>query len=111
MSQLARERGVPAGNIKTDSSSHNTWLAGEWVGQFAADWGNIALVTSALHMRRALWSFDRNGIEVCPIGVDREGVDPQPWWLLPKSSDTRKADLLMHELLGMIWYRLKHREE
>jgi len=111
MRQLAQERGVPAANIETDGGSHNTWLASVWVARSAKDWGNMALVTSALHMRRALWSFQQQGIEVCPIAVDPEGVDPKPWWLLPKSSDTRKADLLMHELLGMIWYRFRHRED
>ncbi len=108
MSALALRSGIAPEQLLTDSESYNTWLASRWVAE-QSNLGRISLVTSALHMRRALWSFERNGLAVCPRPADREGLRPRAHWLLPKASDTRKADRLLHEMVGMVWYSLKYR--
>lgn len=67
----------------------------------------INLVTSALHLQRAKAVFEKQGLEVCPVAADFQGLENVPntaWW--PQISAMKKFDLLMHERIAMIVYRL-----
>lgn len=67
------------------------------------------LVTSAVHMRRAMATFERVGWNVHPYAVDIRGRDPSAWpserwgWL----TQFRQLDLAAREWLGLIVYRLR----
>jgi len=68
----------------------------------------IRLLTSALHMARSKAVFASNGFDVCPIAVDRRAVKNVAWFrLVPQSTALRKFDELLHEWVGMLYYRLK----
>ena len=68
----------------------------------------IRLLTSALHMARSKAVFSSNGFEVCPIAVDRRAVKNVAWFrLVPQSTALRKFDDLLHEWVGMVYYRVK----
>lgn len=109
MSTLAREAGIPEQALVVDAQSINTWLAAEWLARQQLD--DAVLITSALHMRRTLWSIRAHDLLVCPIPVDYKSVKSSPWRILPNWADAERADLLRHELLGSLWYRLRHRAE
>ncbi len=68
----------------------------------------ITLVTSAMHMRRARLAFAAQGIDVCPLPVDARYVPPSGLgYYLPQSSALVKTEHAMHELLGLLSYRLQ----
>jgi uncharacterized SAM-binding protein YcdF (DUF218 family) len=67
------------------------------------------LVTSALHMRRALMMFKGAGLEVTPVPAGFKTVDhPSYAWhdFLPGANAMRSAALALHEYLGLWYYRL-----
>ena len=69
---------------------------------------SIRLLTSALHMARSEAVFSSNGFDVCPIAVDRRAVKNVAWYrLVPQATALRKFDELLHEWVGMLYYRFK----
>jgi uncharacterized SAM-binding protein YcdF (DUF218 family) len=75
----------------------------------AARKNRVWLVTDAWHMPRALWAFRRAGIEaiMAPTGFNGGGTDTFLDFL-PSSHGLHLSDLALHELLGILWYRLRY---
>ena len=68
-------------------------------------WHDVLLVTSAMHMPRALGCFRRAGVAPDALPVDhRAGDGRSPGWL-PRSSALEKSTLVLRELFGRIVYR------
>jgi uncharacterized SAM-binding protein YcdF (DUF218 family) len=62
----------------------------------------VWLVSSATHLRRAVFAFQRFGITVTPVRADYlRGV----WSLLPSTYNLYAADVALHEYVGMALYR------
>jgi uncharacterized SAM-binding protein YcdF (DUF218 family) len=69
----------------------------------------IALATSAVHMPRARRSFTVAGFEVCRMPLDRMYLDPGGFWAFwPQASALHKTEAALHELVGALYYRLRH---
>jgi hypothetical protein len=64
------------------------------------------LVTSAWHMRRALATFQKAGWNVTPYAVDFSTGSHTTWTEYSLVRGSRKWALLLHELLGLLAYRL-----
>ena len=78
--------------------------------------GRVLLVTHAYHMPRALLSARTAGIDAIPAPFAFEGVppdlqgpsDPKDW--LPHPGYLGRSYLVLHEMVGLIWYGLnQHR--
>jgi uncharacterized SAM-binding protein YcdF (DUF218 family) len=73
-------------------------------------WSKVMLVTSALHMRRSVALFEKQGIEVTPVAADFQvlGV-PQdlPFSLFPQQRRLFLLFLYMHEKIGWWVYRAR----
>lgn len=70
---------------------------------------DFILVTSAGHMPRSLKAFNALGMKPTPAPTDylaKMTVFDGHW--LPNPSHLMRADLAMHEYLGLIWYELTH---
>lgn len=69
----------------------------------------VYLVTHAWHMPRALWAFQRAGIDVIPAPTGFETREDPRWraWL-PSSRALYKLNLALHEIVGMAWYRISN---
>lgn len=68
----------------------------------------IILVTDAIHMKRAAWSFQYAGLNVIPAPMHFITLPHNHYtWeaLLPKGSN--KSDYCLHEYWGMLYYWLK----
>jgi len=64
------------------------------------------LVTSAVHMPRAVAAFRRVGFPVVPWPVDPIGVDRLGWpAVVDMPRRWRELDRAAHEWLGLLWYR------
>lgn len=115
MASLAQALGVPAGRIDTETASLTTWenagnLAAIGQGQDAVDDGPAWLVSSALHLPRAITAFDAAGVRVCPHASESEYVSPGgPGYFVPQASAIAKSRRALHELVGQWVYRYRSR--
>ena len=69
----------------------------------------VVLVTQAYHMRRAAAAFEAAGLRVIPAPHGFMGnvhVDG-PGSFVPSAGAIRTAWLAWHELVGLVWYRLR----
>lgn len=71
MARLARDLGVPAERIRTETASTSTHENAVMTAPLLAGWGvaRVLLVTDRLHMRRAAATFRQAGIAVRPMSV------------------------------------------
>jgi uncharacterized SAM-binding protein YcdF (DUF218 family) len=75
----------------------------------AAGVRRVALVTSAMHMPRALRSFRATGLQVVPAPTGYFGQSEfRPSQLIPNGDALRISFLALREWLGLGWYRLRH---
>jgi uncharacterized SAM-binding protein YcdF (DUF218 family) len=66
---------------------------------------HIYLVSSALHMPRAVSVFEKLGFDVCAYPVDRLKVEPKYWGaLVPQISALIKSTQAIHEIYGYMFY-------
>jgi len=72
-------------------------------------WSKVLLVTSALHLRRAVALFAKQGIEVTPVAADFQvlGVPPDPFSLFPREHRFFLLSLYLHEKIGWWVYRAR----
>lgn len=108
-----RSSGVAETRIHEEGSSSNTFenavniktLINEH--KFAE---RILLVTSALHMKRAKAVFEKQGLDVCAVAVDRHGLENIPFYAVwPQISAMQKFDLLLHEAVALVLYKVTDR--
>jgi len=72
--------------------------------------GPVRLVTSAMHMPRALGTFrkafEEQDIELCPVSVDRQSFRVMPLWAwLPQTTSIVKFNKWLHEVVAIAVYR------
>lgn len=96
--------GLPAKRVLLEPGSLNTRQNAELSATILRGRGGnrILLVTSALHMRRALSQFERTGLEVIPAATDYEVADQPPGLLrwLPDSEALDGSRRALKEYLG-----------
>lgn len=113
MGHYLRKVGVQAQRIHEEGESSNTFENArnirELIDQLELD-GHINLITSALHMKRAKAVFEKQGLIVCPVAVDRQGIKNVPIYALwPQISAMNRFDLLLHEQLALLLYKVRGR--
>ncbi|MEI7499068.1 MAG: YdcF family protein [Bacteroidota bacterium] len=102
--------GVPGASIRIGSGSRNTVENMQEVGKMMKEMkgDSILLVTSALHMPRAVWLFARSGLHVIPAPADFESI-PVPFRLirlLPDAEALGNSSRAAKELIGLWSYKL-----
>lgn len=96
--------GVPDADMLLEVRSHTTWQNAKFARGALAAIGaeRVWLVTSAHHLRRAVFAFHCFGIEVTPVRADYlRGV----WSTLPSAYNLYVNDSALHEYVGMALYR------
>ena len=110
MRNLLVQIGVPADRVVLESVSRNTHEEAVEVAKMLpplhAD--KAVIVTSAVHMRRSLAAFRAAGVDAVPAIVPHQyyGLG---WstWLLPSYSGLSFSSDILHELIGIPYYRLR----
>ena len=107
-----RSIGIPDSAMVFEWDSQNTHenaVKAKPLLQKHAPGGKYLLVTSAFHMRRAAGCFNKVGIKVAPYSADRYSgpfkLDLE-YLLLPDSSPLMEWEILLHEWMGTIIYKL-----
>ena len=110
--RLLEEFGVPSDAILLESDSRNTHenavRTRKILGAIGID--QILLVTSGFHMKRAALTFEKSGFDVIPSPSGISVVDyAQPrfldWW--PSLGNLKRAQILIHEKIGLMVYRIR----
>lgn len=109
MGALAQRMGFPPSRIELDIRSRTTYQSAvnlrARLAQVPPD--RRYLVTSADHMPRAIMAFAQQGLRLCAWPVDDEAQPLQPLEMLtPQIGALEKSTRVLHELLGMVYYRL-----
>lgn len=65
----------------------------------------VLLVTSAGHMPRALYLFERAGVKAVPAPTDFRAGDRNysPWSLFPSAAALANTERAWYEMLGLVW--------
>jgi uncharacterized SAM-binding protein YcdF (DUF218 family) len=100
--------------LAIDDSSRDTWQNARHSAAVLRRLGldRVLLVTHAFHMPRALFSARAAGIDVLPapfgfmhVTADRQRPGEVVDWL-PHPGYLGRSYLLLHEMAGLVWYRL-----
>jgi uncharacterized SAM-binding protein YcdF (DUF218 family) len=108
MKQLLTSWGVPADSILLESESANTYQNAVHTAELLAERGleRVLLVTSALHMRRALATFRSAGVTALPTPTDYRVVEG-PVTLLdlfPSAGALDGSTAAIREYVGYVVY-------
>ena len=108
---LTTEFAVPV--MAIERRSNTTWENARYMAQLMKQQGigRIVLVTDAGHMSRSLYAFERNGIQPIPaptnfLSTPNRFAEPGGRYL-PSAQALKESRDALHELLGMLWYRIK----
>ena len=104
-------QGIAAGKVQYESASRNTYenavLTAQMPGMdITRPW---LLLTSAWHMPRAMETFAKAGWKVTAYPVDFRTGNPTPWTEYSLKRGAERWQLALHELLGLLLYRLAGR--
>lgn len=113
MAATAISSGVPASAVETEDESRNTHENIEYSRErIAAHPGEVWLVTSAIHMPRAMAVSRRLGLQPTPYPCDYRATETRHWYAwLPNSGGPAALSGALHELVGLAWYRLRGRAD
>jgi uncharacterized SAM-binding protein YcdF (DUF218 family) len=105
MADLLVALGVPRGSILLESESldtkENALFSTRMVQGLKAE--KTVLVTSAIHMPRAMWLFERAGLKVIPAPVKFQAPARKTLArFIPESEALGRSQRLVHELLGLL---------
>jgi uncharacterized SAM-binding protein YcdF (DUF218 family) len=102
--------GVPSSRIVTLGTARDTDDEARQIAPIARslDVDGVVLVTSDIHMRRAIGTFRSRGIDAIPAIVRDPGLAAN-WnaWILPSSQGLELSGGLVHELLGLPFYAVR----
>lgn len=110
MANLAMQLGVPQRSIEIENQSRNTWQNARNVAALSpAVPRRIWLVTSAVHMPRALGAFRAWGFEPCawPSGWPETRMHVWPGAFVPQGSGVGMTSIALHELIGGVAYAIR----
>jgi uncharacterized SAM-binding protein YcdF (DUF218 family) len=110
MRRALLELGVPDSRIVLESESKVTRDEAIFTAKLLRDRGitSCILVTSDTHMRRALGTFRRAGLNAVPaIALNPIGFASRRRRWVPTQQALEFSQDVLHEYVGLIWYRLR----
>jgi uncharacterized SAM-binding protein YcdF (DUF218 family) len=101
--------GVPSDRIIVEDTSTNTRDEAVQVAAMlpSLQIKHVVLVTSLIHMRRAIGIFRAVGIDAIPAVARGREYSDFTVYFLPTDTGLRMSALAAHELAGLAYYRLK----
>lgn len=112
MKSIALEQGVPTEKIFVDSHSHTTVEHPLQLEELLpADVARIGIVTSALHMPRAMAVFRHyftdKTLVALPVGLPIERLRFRFVSMIPSIDALANSTAALHEWAGFIWYKIR----
>ena len=109
MARVAREIGVPERDIILESNSKDTKDEAMFIKPIVGN-DPFVLVTSASHIPRSMALFKKHGMNPIPSPVGhciKDGQGVSLYSFFPSAGNLGKAELTIHEYLGMTWAKLR----
>ncbi|MCK4502924.1 MAG: YdcF family protein [Desulfuromonadales bacterium] len=108
--ELAVGLGVPATDIILLKGPQDT---AEEANLIAASFANtsLVLVTTAVHMPRAIYLFNKVGLDPIPAPTEHLSKPFRSWWHFPTGSTLANGEYWAHEQIGLIWAKLVNKAE
>jgi len=105
--------GVAEGQIILEENARDTYENAKYAQEICLEknYQKPILITSALHMSRALYSFKKAGLGVIayPAGFRSKNMQDVSWFsYLPRSGSLEDTSDALHEYLGILFYRLAY---
>ena len=102
MREVLIAAGVPADHVVLDSMSRNTREHASNISAILRARGvtRFALVTSSVHMRRAIQDFSAAGLQAVPAPAPVEMPGAFPWW--PTTAALDRSWEAWHEVFGLL---------
>jgi len=113
--RLFESLGLDSNQIILETTSRNTWEnARETAKLFIEDNAikRAILVTSAYHVKRGVYCFERNGISVIPAPTDykcERGRKYDFFSFMPSMLFLENTWLALHEYIGLLYYVIAYR--
>lgn len=110
--EMLRDLGVPAEAVVAPGTSTSTYEDALAVRALGArkDLDSVLLVTSAMHIPRAVAAFEAAGINAHPAPTDYLSVDVpdrDTWRWLPDAGAFDRANKAWHEYAALTYYRVR----
>ncbi len=109
MADLARQQGIPDANIIVDMRANNTYENILYSLDFIKMQNReIWLVTSALHMKRAMRVAKKLSMNAIPYPCDFRANTSLGWkgWF-PHNNSPKDLESVLHEFFGIVAYRIR----
>ena len=110
MAQYLFDLNVNRKDIIIESKSANTFENAKYTAQIIKKFGfkNPILITSAYHMPRAIYAFEKEGVNVIPAPTDYHTEDVKGTFsqYFPDAHAMLNTYRVLHEYMGLIYYRL-----
>ena len=109
MAHLLEAEGIPAEVLVLEEKSGNTYENALFTAELLRHKGirTVALVIEADSMLRAEMCFRKQGIDVIPAPLQHRTLDYGLADLLPSWQAIQRNERTLHELGGLIWYRIR----
>ena len=109
MAEAAVLLGAETSQIRMQKKPKNTWSEATECKRLYGDTAQLVIVTSAIHMPRAMYLFQKAGLD--PIAAPtshliKKGKKRNFWFWIPVSDNIKKTEAAVHEYVGMLWYNL-----
>jgi len=108
MAAVARMLGVSPDDMVLESQSKDTGQQSQFIQGIIQD-DRCVLVTSAIHMPRAMLVFEQKGLRPTPAPTefgDWMRKETNPYRFFPRADELRKVESAFHEFLGLLWAKV-----
>ena len=102
--------GVEPQHIMQQTLPENTWQEATEYKRIFGDSAQLILVTNAVHMPRAMYSFHQAGLDPIPAPTNhfiKKGSKRNFRSWIPAACNISKMGKAIHEYAGMLWYKLE----
>jgi len=105
------DQGVKLDNLIFENQSRNTFenvqFSKDIIANYKGTWG---LITSASHMPRSFFAFKKQSLILEPINVDyKTGTSRMFWINFDISSGLGNWSIILHELMGISYYKITNK--
>jgi uncharacterized SAM-binding protein YcdF (DUF218 family) len=109
LADAARLLGVPEEQIKSQTLPGNTYMEATEYKRLFGDTTALVVVTSAIHIPRAMYLFQKAGLNPIPAPAShlfKKGTKRKTRSWVPSASYIGKTESAIHEYVGLLWYKL-----
>lgn len=103
--ELALALGVPTEDILIFNGPRDTAEEAELIAANVPE-ASLVLVTTAVHMPRALKLFHKVGLDPIPAPTEHLSKPIKSWWVFPSGTTLAHSEYWAHEQLGLLWVNL-----